>query len=189
MSITTSGPGAVIGDEDLYERFRRGDGRAFETLYQRHRPQLYRYLRRLLGDEGEAQDLYQEVWLRVIHAREPFRAGLFRPYLYRIGHNLAIDRLRRRHLHLVSADDECREAVADPAPTPERQVEDEDCRRRLLSGLEQLPQEQREAFLLKEEGGLSLEQIALVAAVGRETIKSRLRYAMTRLRQLLEDCL
>lgn len=189
MSVTSLGAETLVGDEDLYERFRRGDSRAFETLYQRYRPQLYRYLQRLLGDEGEAQDLYQEVWLRVIHAREPFRAGLFRPYLYRIGHNLAIDRRRRRHLHLVSTDDECREAVADPGPTPERWVEDADCRERLLKGLDSLPQEQREAFLLKEEGGLSLEQIALIAAVGRETIKSRLRYAMARLRQLLEDCL
>lgn len=177
-----------VSDEVLLRRYRQGNGGAFEQLYQRHRAPLYRYLLRSCSGEAEAQDLFQEVWSRVIGSDGSFHGDSFLPYLYRIARNLRIDLARRQHLRLVGDDGVVDELASDEADAV-RQLHMEDCGRRLRGELGELPEEQREAFLLKEESGLSLEQIAELVATGRETIKSRLRYALKRLRQALEDCL
>jgi RNA polymerase sigma-70 factor (ECF subfamily) len=175
-------------DEALFQRYRRGDTGAFERLYQRHRKSLYRYLVRNSEDTAEAEDIYQEAWSRIIRAANPFSDGSFRAYLFRIARNVQIDRIRRNRLQLVTDD----HAVGDhpsTGPALEEQQHLQDCSDRLLREIGQLPHEQRDAFLLKEETEMSLEQIAAVVNVGRETIKSRLRYALQRLRAALEDCL
>lgn len=175
-------------DEVLFSRYRRGDARAFERLYQRYRKTLYRFLLHGSSDASEAEDIYQEVWSRVIHASSPFTDGSFRAYLFQIARNIRIDRIRRNRLHLVRDEDMlAAQPSADPPVEEQRHLRD--CGERLLREIGELPDEQRDAFLLKEESGLSLEQIARLANVGRETIKSRLRYALKRLRTALEDCL
>jgi RNA polymerase sigma-70 factor (ECF subfamily) len=178
----------MLSDETLFSRFLKGDISAFENLYSRYRESLYTYLLRSSGNHAEADDIYQDAWYRVIHASVPFSTGSFKAYIFKIARNLQIDNHRRSHLHLVG-DNEQIEAVADSTPSMERQMDGEDCGERLLGEVAVLPMEQRDAFLLKEESGLSLEQIAAMLNVGRETIKSRLRYAMKRLREALEDCL
>ena len=175
-------------DEDLFQRFRKGDRVAFEDLYARYRKSLYLYLLRSSSTEAEADDLYQEAWSRVIHAQERFSSGSFKAWLFRIARNLQIDNYRRQRLHLV-ADAAELETLPDPQPAPDEISHSDDCGERLKQELQQLPPEQREAFLLKEESGLTLEQIAGMLGVGRETMKSRMRYALKRLRQMLEDCL
>lgn len=177
-------------DEALISRYFGGEMPAFETLYARYRAPLYRFLLRSLRSPAEVEDLYHEVWSRIITTTQRFRdetPGAFRAYLYQIARNLLIDRSRRATLQLVEADDP--PEVAADEPLPDEQLHYDDCGERLVSAIDGLPAEQREAFLLKEESGLSLEQIAALVSVGRETVKSRLRYAMTKLRQLLEDCL
>jgi RNA polymerase sigma-70 factor (ECF subfamily) len=176
----------AASDEDLYRQFLRGNAGAFERLYSRYREPLYRFLLRTAP--SDAEDLCQETWTRVIHARERFQDGSFRAWLYRIARNLHIDLVRRRTLRPV-ADGVELEARPDPAPAPESQVDAADCGRRLLTAIGTLPPEQREAFLLQEEAGLTLEQIGTLLSLKRETIKSRLRYALQRLRAALEDCL
>jgi RNA polymerase sigma-70 factor, ECF subfamily len=175
-------------DETLFSRYRRGDVAAFEQLYQRYRQTLYRYLVRTCSDKSEAEDIYHDVWSRVINAKSPFNDGSFKAYLFQIARNINIDRSRRNRLQLVTDD-----ATLDAQPSADKTAEErqhlEDCGERLLSELGQLPAEQRDAFLLKEESDLTLEQIARLVNVGRETIKSRLRYALQRLREALEDCL
>lgn len=175
-------------DEILFSRYRRGDVAAFEQLYQRYRQTLYRYLVRTCSDTAEAEDIYHDVWSRVINAKNPFNDGSFKAYLFQIARNINIDRSRRNRLQLVTD-----EATLDAQPSADKtSVEQrhlEDCGERLLNELGQLPAEQRDAFLLKEESDLTLEQIAKLVNVGRETIKSRLRYALQRLREALEDCL
>jgi len=175
-------------DETLFSRYRRGDVAAFEQLYQRYRQTLYRYLVRTCSDTTDAEDIYHDVWSRVIHAKNPFSEGSFKAYLFQIARNIGIDRSRRNRLQLVTDD-----AILEAQPSSDKPTDEqrhlEDCGERLLDELGQLPPEQRDAFLLKEESGLTLEQIARLVDVGRETIKSRLRYALQRLRQALEDCL
>lgn len=175
-------------DEDLFQRFRGGDLAAFQDLYSRYRKSLYLYLLRSSSSEAEADDLYQEAWSRVINAKQYFTSGSFKAWVFRIARNLQIDNFRRQRLQLVPDPAEIEE-ISDPGKTPEERFHADDCAERLKVELQQLPHEQREVFLLKEESGLTLEQIAGMLGVGRETMKSRLRYALKRLRQLLEDCL
>lgn len=175
-------------DEILFEKFTRGDMSAFELLYGRYRQSLYSFLLRSCGDHAEADDIYQDAWSRVIYATVPFTSGSFRGYIFKIARNLQIDNHRRSHIRLVDHND-LLEDVADAKPGMARTLDGEDCGELLMSEVALLPGDQRDAFLLKEESGLTLEQIATMLEVGRETIKSRLRYAMKRLRAALEACL
>ncbi|MCU7797917.1 MAG: sigma-70 family RNA polymerase sigma factor [Candidatus Thiodiazotropha sp. (ex Myrtea spinifera)] len=177
-----------MSDEALFNLYRKGDASAFEVLYQRYRQSLYLFLLRTCDSPADADELYQDAWSRIITATKPFGEGSFKAYVFRIARNLQIDRFRRAHLKPVS-DDEAMQQVSDPAPTPDVRANDLDCTERMKQQLASLPKEQSEAFLLKEEGGFTLEQIAEMVSVGRETIKSRLRYALKQLRKMLEDCL
>ena len=182
---------STASDEDLMTRYMAGDERAFEVVYRRHREAVRRFLARQSGSVAVGQELGQEVWFRVIRAVQDNRYsadGRFRPYLFRIARNLQIDHFRRQNIRPISDDDGI-EGLNDPAPSPAEISHAEDCGERLLNELGELPPEQRDTFLLKEESGLTLEQIAEMVNAGRETIKSRLRYAMKRLRSVLEDCL
>ena len=175
-------------DEALYQRFLRGDIRAFERLYSRYRQPVFAFLLHSIGSRADADELFQEVWIRVMQAGDGFREGSFRAWVFRISRNLYIDLLRRRRVRPV-ADSREIERVAATDAGPERHTQDADCVGLLLAALNRLPQEQREAFLLKEETGTRLKDIARLMHVGRETLKSRLRYAMKRLRTAVEDCL
>jgi RNA polymerase sigma-70 factor (ECF subfamily) len=175
-------------DEILMLRYREGDADAFTRLYARHKGPLYRYLLRQCNPPAVAEELFQDVWLKLIAARAGYTVqAKFTTYLYRLAHNRLIDHYRgsARGLPLSYADD-CPEWAEVSAPT-EAQPENQDDRRRqaehLLNLLAELPEAQREAFLLKEEAGLSLEAIAQATGTGRETVKSRLRYAVARLRR------
>lgn len=181
-------------DEALMLRYCEGKIEAFAPLYARHKGPLYRYLLRQCGLPAVAEELFQDVWLKLIAARTRYTVqAQFTTYLYRLAHNRLIDHYRAsaRGLPLSYAED-CPEWAEIPAPL-EAQPERQDDRRRqveyLLRLLAELPEAQREAFLLKEEAGLSLEAIAQVMGTGRETVKSRLRYATARLRRGLRGAL
>lgn len=177
-------------DEDLMLRYRDGDARAFEELYARHRGGLFRYVLRQVGFRAAADEVFQEIWMRIIASRSRYRVeARFATFLYRIAHNCVMDHFRRKPpLQLLSFDDQPDEALQVPAPSseqPEKRVQRGQVARELLRALALLPDEQRDAFLLHEEGGLTLEEIAEVTGVGRETAKSRLRYALSKLRSEL----
>ncbi|MBK7900466.1 MAG: RNA polymerase sigma factor [Azonexus sp.] len=180
-------------DEGLMLAYRAGDAAAFETLYRRHRSRLYRHLVHQCGDARLAEDLYQDVWARVIAARTGYEPlAKFSTWLFRIAHNRLLDHYRQHARGVASRYDADADPDALPAredSNPARQAERHSLARRLSSALEELPEPQREAFLLAEEGELSLEEIAAATQVGRETAKSRLRYAVARLRIALEDLL
>lgn len=169
-------------DEALVVAWNDGSMAAFETLYARYRGPLYRYFLRLSGDAAQANDLYQGCWEKVIRARKRFRpAGTFRAWLFRIAHNHAMDGFRRAAPMTHLGDEE----TANPGPDPAEHAASAERDARLSAALAGLPAEQRDAILLKLEGGLDLEGIARATGVGRETAKSRLRYATARLRQAL----
>jgi RNA polymerase sigma-70 factor (ECF subfamily) len=174
-------------DRALMLRYRDGDVKAFETLYRRHKDPVYRYLLRLCRHRDTADDVFQEVWGKIIRARESYRpTAKFTTFLYRVAHNCFIDHVRRNKRHAGSAplkvDDH-----SDPGETPEAATERTLARERLEAALLELPDEQRDAFLLHEEGGLSIDQIAAVTDCNRETAKSRLRYAMSKLRAAIDE--
>lgn len=179
---------ATASDSELMQRYAAGDVAAFEHLYARYKAPLYRYLKRMCHDTEVANDLFQEVWGKLIASRERYEVrAQFNTYLYRIAHNACIDFYRRagkQSLH--DHDEEVVMALPDPEHArPEALVADGQVQAAFRAALQSLPPEQRDAFLLYEEGGLSLDDIGRVTNVNMETAKSRLRYAISKLRAAL----
>jgi len=172
------------GDEALMQAWAAGDPAAFERLYGRHRTRLYRYFLRQLRDPALADDCFQDTWQKVIAARRQWRPDAsFAAWLYRIAHNRLGDHWRAARVRPQAPDDaEARLARLPGHDTPERMLGEFEQRRQLQLALEALPAEQREVVLLRLEQELTLEQIGEITGVGRETVKSRLRYAMDKLR-------
>ena len=174
-------------DETLFAAYRDGDMAAFDVLYARYRQPVFLFLLRRGHIRAAAEDLFHDCWMRVVDDRQRFDGGHFRGWIFSIARNLSIDLMRRSNLRDAADVDPATE-LADPVST-ERQQEAEDCVELIKHSIGLLPIEQRDAFLLKQEADLSLQQIAELMAVGRETIKSRLRYAMQQLKQLMAECL
>jgi len=185
-------------DEALMRAYGRGEARAFESLYARHRAATYRYfLRHAGGNSATADELHQDLWLRVVGARERYEAqAKFSTWLYTLARHRMVDHWRARHgvtlesLEVEATFTQAEESVAasgDGSEDPLHATIDAQARRRLLEALAGVPALQRDAFLLHVEGGLSLEEIANLTAASGETVKSRLRYAYRRLRAALED--
>lgn len=174
-----------IEDSALMLRYKDGDVAAFEVLYKRHKDSLHRYLFRLCKNRDTAEDLYQEVWKKIIDSRKRYRpTAMFTTFLYRVAHNSFIDYVRRnsRYSSGENYDADRDESVADP---PEVAADKQIFRRRFEFALLALPDEQRDAFLLHEEAGLGLDAIAGITGASRETVKSRLRYANNKLKNSL----
>lgn len=178
---------AEPGDESLMLAWRGGDAAAFERLYGRHKGGVLRYLLRQTGRRELAEELFQDVWLKVVNARAGYEArARFGAWLYSIAHNRLMDYFREHsRAHLVSYEDEATMVEEPPAAAqaqPDRRLERKQDAQLLLRLLDDLPLAQREAFVLQQEGELSVEEIAVVTGVNRETAKSRLRYALNKLR-------
>lgn len=172
-------------DEELMLAYREGDAGAFEALYKRHRGALFRFVLRSIKQRASAEELFQEAWIRVIEARSRYSPqARFTTWLYTIAHNLLVDHWRRKGLSLVQLDEEPPVAAPD---NPAKQAEARETLARLLHAIEALPAAQREAFLLHEEGGLSVAEIAAVTGAGEEAAKSRLRYALAKLKAAVDD--
>jgi len=177
----------IPDDCALMLRYQDGDVAAFETLYRRHNDPLFRYLLRLCRHRDAAEDVFQDVWGKIIKARASYRpTAKFNTFLYRVARNCFIDHLRRnkRHANLAELDAELH---AHPGELPEALTEHSLAKERLSAALLDLPDEQRDAFLLHEEAGLTLDQIAQVTNSNRETTKSRLRYANRKLRAAINE--
>lgn len=202
MNPSRPSPLGSASDADLLAAFRAGDARAFERLYARHEAALYRFVRRVLGTAAatQADEVFQDTWERVIAARNHWRAdheggASVRTWLFSIAHHRAVDCLRRSGREVPWPDDDAAApwepegtAWQDwPAPCGDTATPDEAAfwraaGQRLLACLEGLPVAQRSAFLLHHEDGLGLADVAQALEVGFETAKTRLRYAMARLR-------
>lgn len=179
---------AHMEDGALMLRYRDGDVRAFEILYARHKGPLYRYLQRMCRNPEAAGDIFQEVWGRVIASRERYEVrAQFNTYLFRIAHNCAVDHFRRSGRHQGQQDvAELEEELPGmDSARPDAQLSEAQLQQAYRKALAQLPQEQRDVFVLYEETGLSLEDIGKLTGVAMETAKSRLRYAVGKLRASL----
>jgi RNA polymerase sigma-70 factor (ECF subfamily) len=175
-------------DEDLMLAYRDGKVAAFDELYRRHKAPLFRYLVRQCGNRETAEELYQDIWANLLRARGSYTVtARFATYLYRLAHNRLIDHYRRQApASLVSFDDEEGAAPELPAARqtePAVAYEAKAQAARLLELLRALPAAQREAFVLQHEAGMTIEEIAAATGVAHETAKSRLRYAMAKLRE------
>ncbi|MGB5081898.1 MAG: RNA polymerase sigma factor [Burkholderiales bacterium] len=183
--------GSGPADEELMLRYRAGDAGAFEALYRRHRGSLYRFLLRQVGSTATAEELFQDVWMRVIDSRGRYEArAQFSSWLYAIAHNRLMDFYRASGKARFLSQEESEEALdLLPADDPPAEIclDRKRAAERLLAALAELPEVQREAFLLQQEGDLSVEEIGAATGVSRETAKSRLRYAVAKLRASLGE--
>lgn len=180
---------AEPGDAELLRRYRAGDAASFTQLYERHRLGLFRFLLGLCGDHGVAEEVFQDTWMSLIRSEALQReaAVLFKTWLYQIARNRLIDHWRKqgkRQRREESFDEQVHDQpVAEP--DPERQLSLSQDQARIQAALADLPAEQREVFLLRAHGELELHEIAELTRTPAETVKSRLRYAMHKLRRLL----
>jgi RNA polymerase sigma factor (sigma-70 family) len=182
-------------DENLMLRFGRGDAAAFEFLYLRHESRVFRYLHRNVRNEATANDLMQEVWFAVARGAANYQpTAKFTTWLFTIAHHRMVDMIRaNKRMQSLDAEDDADpersslldRLAADGKLEPPAQVQTQHEATALLSAVSQLPAEQRSAFLLQAEGELSVEEIADATGSNFETVKSRLRYARAKLRQLL----
>jgi len=172
-----------LTDEALMKNYAGGNMAAFERLYQRHRGPLYRYILRQVGDPTTANDLYQGTWEKIIKGRAGFAASAsFKSWMYRIAHNHLVDHFRRqRPTSNLPA------VLESGNPGPEEMLIGQQTLAALAAAVGNLPVEQREALVLKMETGLDLRTIANITGVNPETAKSRLRYAVTKVRHALAN--
>lgn len=194
------GPSAPADtDEALMLAYGAGRAAAFDVLYARHKGGVYRYLLRHCGNAGIADELFQDVWMNAIRARATYvPSARFTTWLYTLAHNRLVDHWRAAgQARLTSIDDETdpdgngdTRSLVEAMPgaehdEPEARAQARELGARLDAVLAALPSEQRDAFLLQYESGLSLAEIAKLTGVGMETVKSRLRYAVAKLRGAL----
>ncbi|OHC44753.1 MAG: RNA polymerase subunit sigma [Pseudomonadales bacterium RIFCSPLOWO2_02_FULL_63_210] len=189
----TAHPAAPLSDEEdaaLLRRYRLGDAEAFALLYQRHRLGLFRFLCGLCGDPTLAEEVFQDTWMSLIRSQSLQReAVLFKTWLYQIARNRLIDHWRKsgRQQGRHEAFDEQLHDRPCSETNPEQQLSLSRDQERLQAALADLPPEQREVFLLRAHGDLELHEIAELTRTPAETVKSRLRYALQKLRRLLAD--
>lgn len=168
-------------------KYCHGSHQAFNLLYQRHKGSSYRYFLRLCHNHQQAEDLLQELWSRVIKSQHSYReTALFTTWFYRIAHNLLVD--HHKHLSLVTKTmiTEQDEAMDQrPSASPEHNLLALKQRQQFNHCLGKLPAVQLETFLIKQETGLTMADIAQVVDASIEATKSRLRYAVASLAQCL----
>jgi RNA polymerase sigma factor (sigma-70 family) len=182
-------------DEDLMLAYANGEAGAFDVLYARHKGGVYRYVLRHCGNAGVADELFQDIWMNAIRVRATYApTAKFATWLYTLARNRIVDHWRangQASLVSVDGDASAQEAVnalpAARADEPQARAHNRDLSMRLNASIAALPNAQRDAFLLQHEGGLSLAEIAALTGVGAETVKSRLRYAIAKLRSDLVE--
>ena len=174
-------------------RYRDGDAAAFDALYARHKSATFRYCLRQCTNSAEADEVFQELWLSVINARASYAVqARFTTWLFTLAHHRLVDFFRSRgHLKLVSLESEDDEdstqalqVAGRVSDNPAQQLALKQEALAVLSWVAALPAPQREAFLMQQETDMSIDEIAAATGTSRETTKSRLRYAMDKLKSL-----
>lgn len=186
-------------DEVLLQAYRAGDVRAFERLVARYEKPIWNFLRRFVADAATAEDLLQEVFLRVVKSADEWRgAAKFSTWLYTIARNLTVDQSRRAvHRNAASLDgpahagSDSTATLHDRLPSPDRRADDlasdRETKRRIDEAVAALPAEQREVFLMREVMEMPFAEIATAVGASEPTVKSRMRYALEKLRAALVE--
>lgn len=183
-------------DESLMLRYAAGDMAAFDALYARHELGVWRYVFRSVRVQAVADDLLQDVWFAVARSAATYTVtAKFKTWLFTMAHNRMVDYFRtvKQHVSIDGRGDDEEglglgdTLAADSGFGPVRRLESSEQAEALIAAVERLPLEQREAFLLQAEAGMSVEDIATATGVSFETAKSRLRYARNSLRQQLQE--
>lgn len=185
-------------DEALMLRYQQGEVRAFEILLTRHRKPVFNFILRFVQNRELAEDLLQEAFLRVIRSAANYkRQAKFTTWLYTIARNLCVDQSRRaKHRKAQSLDAPMStsdgsgtllDVVAGNELPSDRTLVSKEIHKKLHAALGELSEEQREVFLMREFLDMPFKQISEVVGVPENTVKSRMRYALQKLRMELEE--
>lgn len=185
---------AESSDEMLMVRYKRGDRDAFAELVRRYQRPLFNFSLRYVGKADLAADITQETFLRVVKRSADFKhESRFSTWLFAITRNLCIDELRRfKHgahspVETIDTRNELHRAPSSPRIDAEQSSVTSEIRDCIVRAIDQLPEEQKEVFLLRQLGGIPFAEIALIAGIKENTAKSRMRYALERLQQELSE--
>ncbi|OED39925.1 hypothetical protein AB833_13570 [Chromatiales bacterium (ex Bugula neritina AB1)] len=169
----------LYSDASLLRKYARGDAAAFEMLYRRHKDALFHFLHCSLPNAAIVEEIAQDSWVKVIEQAPHYKStAAFRTWLFTIARNRLIDHQRRKINNTPQTDD----SILQQRSSDDLPAEDQALLRELLDALELLPAEQRDSFLLQQQG-FSNKEIAEITGVGTETVKSRLRYARSATRE------
>lgn len=187
----------ALSDEALMQRFQEGDSYAFKVLMERHRRGVYNFVLRHVGEKTAAEDLLQDVFLRVVQGAHRYKLeSKFTTWLYTIARNLCVDRARkmkfRRHKSLDQpigdeTDSSLGDRIADEAVPTDRRAISSELQGQLAQAIATLREDQREVFLMREYSNLPFKDIAEIVGVPENTVKSRMRYALEHLRKTLSE--
>lgn len=177
-------------DQDLLARYRNGDVAALADLVEKHRRPLFGYIVKMTEGRDDADEIFQEVWLRAIRNQQRFKSGNFCGWLMRIARNLVIDRVRKRKpiVNLVKDDDDedpFESRLADPGLTPSAVSAAGELGERIDAAVAELPEEQREVFVMRMQGEVPFKEIAEIQGVSINTALARMQYAVQKLRTVL----
>lgn len=192
-----AGYNRVLTDEILMERYQRGDARAFEILVSKHQGPVFNFVLRILGHREAAEDVLQEVFMRVVKGAAQFeRRAKFTTWVYTIARNLCIDAQRKARYRRTDSldqgvDDEpdgptLGATIGDGSRGTDDRAFDVQARAAIVAAIAELSEEQREVFTLREYAGLPFQEIANIVGCPENTVKSRMRYALENLRKHLE---
>jgi RNA polymerase sigma-70 factor, ECF subfamily len=190
--------GEPLSDELLMQAYAQGDARAFEQLLRRHQRSVYNFIYRFVTNRAVAEDLLQDVFLRIIRQAKSYKAeAKFTTWLYTIARNLCVDHSRRmKHRRAASLDQPVRkdddqrplgESIAGKEPGADRQAMGAELQAKIRTAVEALAADQREVFLMREYLGLPFKEIAEIVGIPENTAKSRMRYALEKLRADLSE--
>ena len=184
-------------DESLMLRYAAGNLQAFNLLYNRHEMGVWRYVLRSVRVQAVADDLLQDVWFALARQAPHYQpTAKFKTWLFTLAHNRLVDYFRtaKQHVSLDDDDDAATDSVAlvqslaaNSGFGPLKRLESKEQAQAMLDAIEGLPFAQREAFMLQAEAGMDVQEIAKTTGVSFETAKSRLRYARSRLKELLQE--
>ena len=184
-------------DDELMAAFIVGDAAAMETLYLRYRQSVYSWLLRMTGDAAESEDIYQEVWLKVIRRASDYRSGNFKAWLWQIVRNKTTDRMRKKSPSLVLDTPVCaagegvqtvvEQLSDDEAADALMQIEESERESAVCDAIDALPMAQREIVLLRINGELSFKEIADMLAAPIGTVLARMHNAVKNLKKALAE--
>jgi len=181
-------------EKQWLDEYRAGSVEALGRLVEHTRRPLYGFISKMMQGHADADEIFQEVWVRAMRSLDRYKDDRFLSWLFRIAHNLVIDRARKTN-RLTSFDQASTEdgqpladRIAESSPGPAQRLLSVDLQSEIAAAVARLPPEQREVFLLRTEGEVPFKEIARLQGVSINTALARMQYAVRKLRYELRDC-